>query len=553
MKNYDLDPLELGYKSNKEVRLSAINSIFIENFRTLKNREIPLGKNITLITGKNGTMKSSILGLIAHPFSSPNNAKDIFGLPLKTSMSDVFRLSLEKDEILYRYYLNATTIKGEKISEVIRVYPRLTETDQRHRVTVGKDNKKGRGNFLLNTSYTNFLRLFPIINTEASEVDLNSTMSSDTEEFITSGYLNIMQREAFRVITPVSDSKKSAGKNTIGPKDALYDFNSISSGEDSLGYILCKMAAFQDNKVDDGALEGIFCIDEIEAGLHPIAQENLFDFLLNWSIANKIQVVATTHSLYLIQHALSKQKKLKLDDSITINMISTAFVDNDNYIIRTNPSYGIAYKELTLKEPEDLNNLSKVNIICEDKKAETLIRRVLKKKEINQSLEYITALKDNQAGNSYQSLNALIKNGPKLFSNSIVIYDPDVDSKAIPKKSVSTLQIPSFCVNQNLCIELSIVQAINDLDGSSPFFKKNNKEKAVFLNEFSKYNLFTKIGNLSARDTQSAKKWAQSDKKFNTYITWFVNNTNLFNTFRRNLMECINQKRKALSLPEFDI
>lgn len=62
---------ECGYKTNKEVKFKKINSIFIKNFRTLKDREIILGSNITLISGKNGTMKSSILGLIAHPFSSP--------------------------------------------------------------------------------------------------------------------------------------------------------------------------------------------------------------------------------------------------------------------------------------------------------------------------------------------------------------------------------------------------------------------------------------------------------------------------------------------------
>lgn len=543
------DPLELGYPSNKDVRFRTIDNIFIDNFRTLKNREIPLGKNITLITGKNGTMKSSILGLIAHPFSSPNNAKDIFGLPLKTSISDVFRLSLEKDKKQYIYYLNATTTNNEKISEIIRVYP----SGKRHRVTVGKDNEKGRGNFLLNTSYTNFSRLFPIINTEASEVELNNTVSPETIDFITNGYLNIMQREAFRDIIPVSDSKKIAGKNTMGPKSAPYDFNSISSGEDDLGYLLCKMAAFQENKVDDGALEGIFCIDEIEAGLHPIAQENLFDFLLNWSIKNKVQVVATTHSLYLIQHALSKQKRLKSDNIIAINMISTAFVDDDNYIIRTNPSYEVAYKELTLKEPKDLNNLSKVNIICEDKTAEFLIKRVLKKKEINESVEYITALKDGQPGNSYQALNALIKNGPKLFSGSIIIYDPDVAPEAIPKNSVSTLQIPSLCKNDNLCIELSIVKAIYDLEGSSPFFKKNNKEKLAFLNDFSNYNLLNDIDKLSGHNTKNAKNWAQADSKFTTYITWFVNNTAIFDEFRLSLLKALNQKRRLLSLPEFDI
>lgn len=59
-------------------------------------------------------MKSSILGLVAHPFSSPNNAKDMYGKDLKTSIQDVFRLSLEKDKDEYIYYLQGITDKMKK-------------------------------------------------------------------------------------------------------------------------------------------------------------------------------------------------------------------------------------------------------------------------------------------------------------------------------------------------------------------------------------------------------------------------------------------------------
>lgn len=62
---------ELGYNSNKDVKFKQIKGIHISNFRTLVDRDIELGENVTIISGKNGTMKSCILGLIAHPFSSP--------------------------------------------------------------------------------------------------------------------------------------------------------------------------------------------------------------------------------------------------------------------------------------------------------------------------------------------------------------------------------------------------------------------------------------------------------------------------------------------------
>lgn len=122
-------------------------------------------------------MKSSILGLIAHPFSSPNNAKDMYGKELKTTYQDVFRLSLSKDRDEYIYYINGITNKDEFISEPVRMY--LRDKENRHRVTVGATNEKGQGNFALNTSYINLKRLFPIIETSAEEANIQI---SDTDK-----------------------------------------------------------------------------------------------------------------------------------------------------------------------------------------------------------------------------------------------------------------------------------------------------------------------------------------------------------------------------------
>lgn len=41
-----------GYESNKDVKFKKIDSIYIEKFRTIEDRTIILGENITLISGK---------------------------------------------------------------------------------------------------------------------------------------------------------------------------------------------------------------------------------------------------------------------------------------------------------------------------------------------------------------------------------------------------------------------------------------------------------------------------------------------------------------------
>ena len=500
-------------------------------------------------------MKTSILGLIAHPFSSPNKAQDFFGNPLKTPMSDVFRLSLNKDNRIYHYALNATTIDGISFSEPIRMYPRKEES--RHRITVGKDNSPNLGNFLLNTSYINFKRLFPLIETSASENPRKLKLKEKQDQFIQDGYWKILGRDYFNNATPVAESKGQL-KTTFGPTNQSYDFNSISSGEDNLGHILQKMFAFEEYKIDPGnrnRLQGIFCIDEIEAGLHPIAQENFFNFILKWSLRNRVQVVATTHSLYLIQHALSLRENENNKENINVNMISTAFVSDLDYNIILNPTYNEAYKELTFKDFKDLENSYKINILCEDNIAEDYIKKIIKNRELLSRLNFITNLKidTENSGNSCNILRSLSLNGERLLLDSIIIYDPDVSENYLKDIKASTIILPSI---NKLPIEVETAKFIYDLPGGHVFFTSLNKAKDSFINDFSNSNIrnLDKIEQLrSNRITRASKNWANSDiHSFKKYITKYVEyNHEIFSSFKNSFVSSINSKLIAKSLPIF--
>lgn len=110
-------------------------------------------------------------------------------------MRDVFFLSLEKDNIQYNYSLIAETSEGEQFEEPIRVYPRQNKKESRHRVTVGKDNQAGLGNFLLNTAYVNLKRLYPIVETDAIREEAEEDL--ELQKFVADGYSRILQKEAF--------------------------------------------------------------------------------------------------------------------------------------------------------------------------------------------------------------------------------------------------------------------------------------------------------------------------------------------------------------------
>ena len=540
---------KLGVKNYKDIRFKKICGIEINLFRSIENQTLDLGENVTIISGKNGTLKSCILGLLAHPFSSPNGATDAFGINLKTDMRDVFFLSPEKDNREYRYKMRLETIDGDLISEPVRVY--LREKEDRFRVTVGLGNRSGQGNFSLNTAYINLNRLLPIIETDAKRN--SNKIDNELREFVSDGYCRILQKEEFLDPSQVFEKKK---KSTFSPSpDAPSDYRSISAGEDNIGHILNKMFGFVSNQFDDNSLQGILCVDEIEASLHPVAQRNILQYLINWSNRYRVQVVVTTHSLFLIQEALRIQSESKAKDSLVVNMISTAYVKANHYNIIKNPSYEAAYKELTFDEMSSLEDVYKINLLCEDIVAETYVRHILSSRTLIKRLSFLHNLSSNETGTSFQTFISLMNNGDRLLRNSIVLFDPDVNMDCV-RKNIKTKKVPFLCLPSihKVPIEKEIVHYIHDLDGDDPFFRKFDREQAAFNNDFSKYGIkdFSQNAIDDENNIKQYKNWAKSDKKFHQYITYYTkSNPDIIGPFRTELLSIINDMATKSGLPKF--
>ena len=124
---------DLGLSDNKEIPIKSILGIRIERFRSLQDQSLVMGERITVLSGRNGTMKTSLMGLLAHPFSS--EAKDAFGSDLKTTLQEVFKLSPEFDKKDYRYHMVLLTGTDQKLCEPVSIY-RVQENTNRHRVVV---------------------------------------------------------------------------------------------------------------------------------------------------------------------------------------------------------------------------------------------------------------------------------------------------------------------------------------------------------------------------------------------------------------------------------
>lgn len=534
----EISAKQYGYESNKEVKFRKYNGIYIKNFRSLKNCYIKLGSNLTVLSGKNGTMKSALLGLIAHPFNSPNDAKDLVGTPLKTTISNVFKMSKIFDNQKFEYYLDLVDIDGNPIHEYVSMYyvkNILTKEPERLRVVVGRKRGKGDGNFNLNTAYINFKRLFPIIDTDSVEKTENNMLQED-KDFIKNAYLKIFQKTDYDNATLVSDDMN---KETFAPSNSNYNFEAISSGEDNLGHILLKMLAFKNYCQGRDSLQGVFCIDEVEASLHPIAQDNLIDFLLDFSKKYNIQIVVTTHSLSLINHVIEKQNLMNNGkDKICLNMISTRFTDNGAYNIITNPDYNQAYTELTLKGKSS-SAREKIFVILEDDVEKQLFNLVIRKREAKKYMKRISNLTNFSKGNSFTFLSKLAKNAEELLKNAIIIFDADVKEN-LDNYRTSVYKMPSL---YGLCLEAEIIKYIVELPGDANLFRECNKEKQSFINDFAQKDITNFEISFLERNSKRCKNWKDSDKNFLKYVRIYVKeNRNIFDPFEKSIYKDINEK-----------
>lgn len=541
---------EWGFDSNnKNIKINRIIGFEIDKFRTFNNQAFSLGEYMTVFSGRNGSMKTSLLGLIAHIFDS--SAKDAFGKELKTTLKEVFKLSDKYDTEKYTYHVLFES-DGKIVKEPVNIYY-VAENTNRHRVVVS-GSEKGDGTFYYNTSFLNLKRLYPLVATRANE-DSSFELTEDEAKQLKSFYERVFPSTAYSDFTPVHHKNL---KTTFGPQgdDAKYDWRSISSGEDNLGSIFNRLIGFQrDFKKGQKHGNGVLCIDEFECSLHPVAQIKLFDYLYDWAQKYKVQIIITTHSLHILQYIYLNHEKNMGAKRIVVNFVSKAGSSEGNHPIVNNPPYERAYKELTFKTPEQLIEQRKIKIFCEDDIAIHFAKRLIKNQTLTKLLDFHSSVNDEDKKNKGTSWTALktLCGFPLLLENSIVLFDADVESSVTSKIKNKNffLSLPD---EDGLALERRIICFIIDLKNDDIFFSKFDKEKEMFLGEISSFDIPLKSSEVKNKDKvkiEKCKNWATSQKgDFNKYVTYYVSCIeDQASLFRDELIKKINIINVQLGLP----
>lgn len=438
---------------------NKISSMNIVYFRKLENINFEVADKLTVISGHNGVGKSTILGLIANG-SEFTKHKNLLGKDFRSKFEEIFHLDIAKDytarlDKKYKVILEYE-YKGVKIYKSCTISKHLesrkdssgkTTKNYRLKIVPRTSNADGKtsqnkiegigpaAKVQIPTIYLGLSRLIPIGESDSKLYKLIQTTKIETidEDFIKNSYKEILNsRESFEEDSMVRQELKYSVKSSVGPIFSDYPFKAISTGQDSLTTLLTAVASFKNlkRKLNEEYEGGILLIDEIDCGLHPVAQRKLIAFLNKQSKVLNLQIIATTHSLTILKDVLNlKALSENANSNLTRPLHNVIYLSGSNKpILRKNLSYQSLKSDLLNTSQITLEKKPIINIYLEDKEAVILFNSIIKYAHslLNQEIEYNVIP-------SQISCDTLLKLPEKdqYFKSVIICPDGDVKNKGI--------------------------------------------------------------------------------------------------------------------------
>lgn len=523
-----------------------IDTLRINIFRKFKDQELKIGQRLTCISGHNGVGKSTILGMLVHTSEMKMaTGKTINKKQFRAEFGDLFKFSPNFDKTGSSLYeVSFEELPGFKDSSDFDYSPKIKyrgtwQKGERFRLIPMKEaSRRTERKVEWPVFYLGLSRLFPIGESENFSTNVISGLSTEEEQFIMEKHKNILSIDD--EYEEIHTHMLSGIKSGFGVKTGTYDSTANSSGQDNLGQILLTLVSFKrlKNKMADKWIGGMFVIDEIDATLHPAAQNRLIDLLYSFSEMNNVQIVFTSHSVTLIEH-LYKKYQNSIDENALKNNPSPHKVE----IIYIHYGYG----EILLERNSNSDLIEKsllsvyradrgVNIFIysEDNEARWFFDKLFlyfqHENIITSSPNNFSHIKVN-LGND--QLLKLLNEDVLHFSNQIILLDGDVKDEDILQKIhankgiyyknskfTNILKIPGTVSPEQLLYDYLV-----SLDSSHDYFRLTGdmsftKDSIVNVGPFSsEYNMYTK-------NRDKYKKWF-NDNQFliNELIKfWIVEN-----------------------------
>lgn len=309
-----------------------IRKIHVVKYRKLEDMDFEFSKGINVISGTNGTCKTSLLYMVSNAYQAVTKKCDWIQntacldiIKQINSMTNPKIESLTKGDKTYNDPANGT--KGTLFS--VDYYGHTPIEFRKHnsklssRYAVKPYYRPGTIEKLPFSPviYLGLARLYPFgeyLNEDAVE-RLKKNLPLDYQAEIATIY----QRLTGINISSVSPQRMGDIKTRadFNSDIAGIDSNTISAGEDNLFIIVSALVSlryYYESITSNNEVESILLIDEYDATLHPSLQFKLLDIFRSYSAQYKIQIIFTSHSLSTIEYALQKKDTVTyLIDNIT--------------------------------------------------------------------------------------------------------------------------------------------------------------------------------------------------------------------------------------------
>lgn len=423
---------------------------FKENkFRKLKNIKIEFADRITLIAGHNGIGKSTILSLIASASGLPGY-KSYFNRPFSVDINEIAHLDPSElvEKKLAAPWPLASYVDGisglehwknitiTKRPDRLKSVPR-TDKDSPDSKLSGPDAKVP-----VPTIYLGMVRMLPIGESSAELVShSSSTIDSEDGALLRDFISKVILGSAVLGSSDFTEQSIENTKKTSQHPRYGHTSKSVSLGQDSLSSIATAIVSFNKLKRELGGdyQGGMLVIDEIDAGLHPHAQQRMIDALASAARRLDLQIIATTHSSGLVEY-VHPQSTLR-DNHHRIADKVIYFTDT------TSPRL----PDWSLKQI--LSDMSLAPIV-EDKKSTTTFKAYLEDDQAARFLKGILGMKTDYktfAGKERRRLQIVpigvggsnivsLPNYDDYFKKILLIVDADT---SIPKKTNNAIKLPA--------------------------------------------------------------------------------------------------------------
>mgnify|MGYP000905433691 FL=1 len=254
-----------------------IARVKVTKFRGFENQEFYPGNNITIITGKNGTQKTTMLGLISQPFSINKQDKLNGEIPLcggsyRSGFSEKFRLSPKFD--LVKNHEWEMDISGNEDNPFIIESIYRDKLKGTIRFWKKGSREKGDDYMPFPVIYLSLKRLYPVGEDIVNE-DKNKELDDHEKRLFREWHIDLLNIQ-YELKDPTLISGKH--KDSAGVEAEHYDWHMNSIGQDNLSKIILALLSFRRLKLKypKEYKGGILAIDEIETRLHSSTLIKLF-------------------------------------------------------------------------------------------------------------------------------------------------------------------------------------------------------------------------------------------------------------------------------------